>query len=205
MGTKSTYHERIKEEKRACAIAAAEELFFEKGYARTTLAQIAKLAGLSTGTLFNHFPTKELIFETIVKHFWELDPEWDVPPVLGSPLQGLIKFGRDYACVLTRDGMAPLFRVVIAEAKQFPQLSLFHYELGEGAVHQKLTQYLLDEVQLGNINLPDAAKTANEFMSIIAGQVLWPKMLLLDFSISRERAFQIADEAAHMIINKYVR
>ncbi|MGV7116698.1 TetR/AcrR family transcriptional regulator [Paenibacillus kyungheensis] len=203
MGIKSTYHERIKEEKRACVIAAAQELFFEKGYARTTLSQIAKGAGLSTGTLFNHFPTKELIFETIVKHFWELDPEWDLPPVLGSPLQGLIKFGRDYACVLTREGMAPLFRVVIAEAKQFPELSLFHYELGEGAVHQKLTQYLLDEVELGNISLPDASKAANEFMSTIAGQVLWPKMLLLDFSISREQAFQISDEAAYMIINKY--
>lgn len=105
--------------------------------------------------------------------------------------------------MLTRDGMAPLFRVVIAEAKQFPELSLFHYELGEGAVHQKLTQYLVDEVQLGNINLPHASKTANEFMSLISGQVLWPKMLLLDFSISREQAFQIADEAAHTIINKY--
>lgn len=173
--------------------------FFEQGYARTTLAQIAKRAGLSTGTLFNHFPTKELIFETIVKHFWELDPEWADPPVPGSPLQGLTTHGRNYACVLTRDGMAPLFRVVIAEATQFPQLSLLHYQLGEGAVHQKLTQYLLDEVQLGNLNLPDAAKTAHEFMAVIAGQVLWPKMLLLDFSISQEQAFQISDEAARMI------
>uniref|UniRef100_UPI00403F1F13 TetR/AcrR family transcriptional regulator C-terminal domain-containing protein n=1 Tax=Paenibacillus sp. FSL H8-0079 TaxID=2921375 RepID=UPI00403F1F13 len=42
-------------------------------------------------------------------------------------LARIIKIGRDYACVLTRDGMAPLFRVVIAEAKQFPELSLFHY------------------------------------------------------------------------------
>uniref|UniRef100_UPI00403EF7E5 TetR/AcrR family transcriptional regulator C-terminal domain-containing protein n=1 Tax=Paenibacillus sp. FSL H8-0079 TaxID=2921375 RepID=UPI00403EF7E5 len=86
-----------------------------------------------------------------------------------------------------------------------PSSVFFIIELSEGAVQQKLTQYLCDEVQLGNINLPDAAKTANEFMSVIAGQVLWPKMLLLDFSISREQAFQIADEAAHMIINKYAR
>lgn len=205
MGTKSTYHERIKEEKRACAIASAQELFFEQGYARTTLAQIAKSAGLSTGTLFNHFPTKELIFETIVKHFWELDPEWDIPPVLGSPLQGLIKFGRDYACVLTREGMAPLFRVVIAEAKHFPYLSLYHYEVGEGAVHQKLTQYLRDEIALGNLKELDASEMAHEFMRVIAGQLLWPKMLLLDFSISRERAFEIADETAQAILNKYTR
>lgn len=205
MGTKSTYHERIKEEKRACAIASAQELFFEQGYARTTLAQIAKNAGLSTGTLFNHFPTKELIFETIVKHFWELDPEWDIPPVLGSPLQGLIKFGRDYACVLTRKGMAPLFRVVIAEAKHFPHLSLYHYEVGEGAVHQKLTQYLRDEIALGNLKELDAPEMAHEFMRVIAGQLLWPKMLLLDFSISRERAFEIADETAQAILDKYTR
>lgn len=84
MGTKSTYHERIKEEKRLVRLPQQPN-FFEQGYARTTLAQIAKRAGLSTGTLFNHFPTKELIFETIVKHFWELDPEWADPPVPGSP------------------------------------------------------------------------------------------------------------------------
>jgi len=204
MGNQSFYHKRIKEEKRACTIAAATELFFEQGYARTTLAQIAKRAGLSTGTLFNHFPTKEELFESIVEHFWELDPEWAEPPQPGSPLQGLTKLGRDYACVLTREGMAPLFRIIIAEAKQFPQLSLTHYKWGEGTVQQKVTSYLSDEIQLGNLILPDPEKVAREFMSLISGQILWPKMLLSDFNISREEAFQVSDEAAQTIIKKYL-
>ena len=40
-------------------IGAALQLFSEKGYEETTVAEIAKAAGIAKGTFFNYFKTKE--------------------------------------------------------------------------------------------------------------------------------------------------
>lgn len=45
--------------------AAAREVFLEHGFSATT-AEIARRAGISEGTLFKRFPTKEDIFEEVV-------------------------------------------------------------------------------------------------------------------------------------------
>lgn len=40
-------------------------MFAERGFARTTTAEIARVAGISTGTLFYYFPDKQAIFRAI--------------------------------------------------------------------------------------------------------------------------------------------
>ncbi|MCB0120574.1 MAG: helix-turn-helix transcriptional regulator, partial [Anaerolineales bacterium] len=45
---------------------AAVELFIEHGYHATSMRQIAERAGLALGGIYNHFTSKEEIFEAIV-------------------------------------------------------------------------------------------------------------------------------------------
>lgn len=47
------------EDKRAAIIKASLKLFTERGFHGTPTAMISKEAGVSTGTLFRYFPTKE--------------------------------------------------------------------------------------------------------------------------------------------------
>jgi AcrR family transcriptional regulator len=51
--------ERKKRETRRALTQAALELFVERGYDETTLADIAEAAGVSTRTIFSYFPSKE--------------------------------------------------------------------------------------------------------------------------------------------------
>jgi AcrR family transcriptional regulator len=51
--------ERKKERTRQALYEAATRLFLARGYARTTVAEIAAEAGVSVKTLFNHFAGKE--------------------------------------------------------------------------------------------------------------------------------------------------
>ena len=49
---------------RARLVAAALDLFNERGYDETTVAQIAERAGLTKSTFFRHFPDKrEVLFD----------------------------------------------------------------------------------------------------------------------------------------------
>jgi AcrR family transcriptional regulator len=59
--------ERKKQETRAALVRAGLELFVERGYDETTLAEIAAAAGVSTRTIFAYFPGKEdILFSTMV-------------------------------------------------------------------------------------------------------------------------------------------
>ena len=53
--------ERKKQQTRTAIRQAALRLFLDKGYDATTTSEIARAAEVSTGTLFNYFPTKEAL------------------------------------------------------------------------------------------------------------------------------------------------
>jgi AcrR family transcriptional regulator len=67
VGTPATgLRERKKRETRDALTRAALELFVERGYDETTLAEIAEKAGVSTRTIFAYFPGKEdILFCTV--------------------------------------------------------------------------------------------------------------------------------------------
>jgi AcrR family transcriptional regulator len=52
---------------RAVIIKAATELFFEKGFSRTTSTEVSKKAEISTGNLTFYFPTKEHILAVLTE------------------------------------------------------------------------------------------------------------------------------------------
>ena len=49
------------------------DLFAERGYGSITMRQIAKGLGVSTGTLYHYFPSKESIFRQLVQELFERD------------------------------------------------------------------------------------------------------------------------------------
>jgi AcrR family transcriptional regulator len=59
--------ERRKSARPSELVAAALELFVEKGYAGTRLEDVASLAGVSKGTLYLYFENKEDLFKAVVR------------------------------------------------------------------------------------------------------------------------------------------
>src|SRR2546425_1622273 len=48
-------------------VAAALELFAERGFAATKLADVARRAGVTKGTLYLYFDSKEALFKAMVR------------------------------------------------------------------------------------------------------------------------------------------
>lgn len=60
---------KVKTEKQQKIIETAISLFAEKGYANTSTAEIAKIAGVSEGTIFKHYGTKDKLLLFVILPF----------------------------------------------------------------------------------------------------------------------------------------
>ena len=67
------------EQTRSAILQAAHDLFVEQGYHGTSMRQVAQRAGLALGGLYNHFPSKEAVFEAV---FLAYHPYHEVLPYI---------------------------------------------------------------------------------------------------------------------------
>jgi AcrR family transcriptional regulator len=87
-------------------LASARELFFSKGLDETSIAEICKHSGVSNGSLFHHFQTKEAmaleIFVGIRRHYWEhvlaaMEAESTVPAAAEASVQAAFDFQQRFS------------------------------------------------------------------------------------------------------------
>jgi AcrR family transcriptional regulator len=69
MGTEPGLRQRKKQKTRALIAEAAHRLFTEHGFDAVTVAEVARAADVSPGTVFNYFPTKEDLFYSGLEAF----------------------------------------------------------------------------------------------------------------------------------------
>ncbi|MEL7487242.1 MAG: helix-turn-helix domain-containing protein [Pseudomonadota bacterium] len=65
-----TRRERV-ESKESAIVSVAYEMFAAKGFARSTIAEIAKAAGVAEGTVYLYFNNKEALARAVVASFYE--------------------------------------------------------------------------------------------------------------------------------------
>jgi AcrR family transcriptional regulator len=98
---------------------AAMELFLEQGYAATSMRQIADKAGLALGGIYNHFASKEEIFEGIIidKHPYKKI----LPAVLAAEGGTLDEFFKNaFHIIITEMGERPDFvNLMLIELVEF--------------------------------------------------------------------------------------
>jgi AcrR family transcriptional regulator len=94
-----------REQYRKQLLTASFELFAEIGYGKITMRQLAQKLGISTGTLYHYFPSKEAIFLQLVEELAHRDisnfiiQAESVPPDIRSRVKAILDFtqeNRDY-------------------------------------------------------------------------------------------------------------
>jgi len=65
--TRSSAHPRKGEQTRERILAAAEALFAERGYEGSTLRDVASRVGLRIPSLYNHFGSKDSLYEAVLE------------------------------------------------------------------------------------------------------------------------------------------
>ncbi|MDF2629142.1 MAG: transcriptional regulator, TetR family [Symbiobacteriaceae bacterium] len=119
-------NEKIREERRAEILTAATDLFAKDGFADTSVSAVAKAAGVSHGTVFLYFPTKEELFRSAVLErllSWEAR-YMQVLSADGSPLERIERFVRQQVRdVAAQESYVRLVHYVLGLRSRFPDLA----------------------------------------------------------------------------------
>ena len=123
--------ERRKEARPGELLDAALDLFVEKGFAATRAEEVAARAGVSKGTLFLYFPSKEELFKAVVREnisgrFQEWNAEFQAfEGTTAEMVRYCIQVWWDRIGATRASGITKL---IISEAQNFPDLAVFYQQ-----------------------------------------------------------------------------
>jgi len=120
---------RRKESRPGELLSAALELFVEKGFAATRAEEIAKRAGVSKGTLFLYFASKDELFKAVVReNISGRFPEWRarLESFQGSTDELLRVFMTQWWEHVGDTPVSGITKLMTSEAANFPELAAFY-------------------------------------------------------------------------------
>jgi AcrR family transcriptional regulator len=156
--------EANRQNRREAIIEVASRSFLEDGYAGTTMSAIAARLGGSKGTLWNYFPSKEVLFEAVLDRATTefraqltliLDPADDLEHALGS-------FCHEFISKVTSPVAIALNRLVVGEVNRFPEIGKIFYERGPRRTHTLLADFLTGAMNRGLLRRTDPVRCAQQ-------------------------------------------
>ena len=131
------------EERQRLILSAAEKTFLDAGYGAATMEEIARHAGMSKKTLYQHFPDKAAVFEAMIRDMPIL-PDLPLPETVSTEdvfevlLTGLLEFG---SFVLSTQ-QVNFTRLVIAESKRHPEVARLFGEICIDRGRRQITDFI---------------------------------------------------------------
>lgn len=164
--------------KRRQILEGARQVFRAEGFDGASMGGIAKAAGVSKGTLYVYFDSKEALFEALViedrreaaERLFRLDP--GNPDVRGV----LCELGRSLVAVMSRAEHISILRMVMGAAEKLPRVGQVFYEAGPCHGRNRLAAYLREQAAAGRLRVPDAEVAAIQFLNLCKGDILTAHM-----------------------------
>ncbi len=165
--------------KRKDIINAAIDEFKEQGFLGAKTTAIAKRANVSSRTLYNHFDSKEALFEAICDIMLEQNRQ--MAPVSYDPDQDFVAQLRDalwrYVGVITDETAIGLNRMVLSELIR--DLDRSRTFFAETATHDyPMTQLIAQAMAAGVIRQADPVFAANQLLALVKNFFFWPEFFL---------------------------
>jgi AcrR family transcriptional regulator len=123
--------ERRKDARPGEILEAALELFVEKGFATTRLEDVAQRAGVSKGTVYLYFDSKEELFKAVIRSGIVRaieEAEQQVAAYQGSAADLLRQLYTAWWQHIGGTKLSGIPKLMISEAQNFPELARFYYD-----------------------------------------------------------------------------
>lgn len=153
--------------RRAQIIEAAVSCFLEKGYTNTSMSDIIKASGLSSGSIYSHFSGKEDILNTAinerlnnVKEIYETLPQ-------GAGPQDILE--TIHTNQLVNDNFSAMLRIRLESlhAPEIPRATADIMPLLQGIIVKTLTPWAAEQLSVLHEINPDPAQRTPEQAALI--------------------------------------
>ena len=188
--------------KRDMILDAATAAFRDEGFECTSMDRIADLSGSSKRTVYNHFGSKESLFQAVIErlfdHVAELKQiEWTPD----RPLEHqLADFARAKTLVADDDSTLCLMRVVLGVFIKQPEL--VREAIARAADDDNtLVRWLKRAHDAGQLEVEDPELAAELFWAMAGGALFWPQ--LLDGRMEAERRERLTREVVATFLARY--
>jgi len=187
---------------REAIINAAEHLFLERGFGGVSMDELAVEAGVARRTLYNQFPSKEDIFREMLLSVSArigdalppgIETQGDVEDVLRLIARGVLAFQAPAEFV-------GLLRMTVADSRQFPWIATA-FDSVLSPYLERFTRYLSHMTSLGVLNCPDPLLAAQQFLGLLNGPTLWPRIFSPDNVFSSLDT--VVEQAVEMFLLRY--
>lgn len=153
--------------KRRQILEGAREAFLAQGFDGASMNDVARVAGVSKGTLYVYFPSKEALFVALVRETKARQAERlaELSDDL-EPAETLRRFGVSLLEVLSTPESIAQVRTILGVVAKFPQVGRAFYEAGAAHGVEKLAAYLAAETQRGRLRTPEPVIAATQFLDL---------------------------------------
>jgi AcrR family transcriptional regulator len=160
--------------------AAALEVFAEKGFAAAKLDEIARRAGVSKGTLYLYFTTKDELFRAVVRDTVapNIETVQQALTAAALPFRDVVPmFLARFADMASRVPVGAVAKIVIGESRNFPELAkVWHDEVASRALSM-LATLIVAAQERGEVRKGDPRLHAFSLVGPMLMGVLWRETL----------------------------
>lgn len=154
--------------KRHAILAAASELFLDRGVQGTSMDAVADMAKVSKQTVYTHFNNKDDLFRAVIKTKVESYgfSQADLPGN-ESVHEVLFTLGRRFIDLLLDEQVVAMHRVVIGESAAQSAVAKLFYESGPAATIEMTARYFAAQMRAGRLKEDDPRYTAVLFLNML--------------------------------------
>jgi AcrR family transcriptional regulator len=191
--------------KRRQIVDGARQMFLSRGFDAASMADIAKAAGVSKGTLYVYFKDKDELFAAIVRGECVMQAEGvfnfdhddhDVEAVL-------LRHGRAFVTNFADPARMSSMRTMIAVAARMPDVGRKVYESGPAVGVAKVSAYLAAQVEAGVLAIDDCEVAAAQFIESCHATMFKPVLFNFGPPPTPERIDHVVGMAVRMFLAAY--
>ncbi len=163
--------------KRNSILDAAIEAFRDEGYENASMDRIAELAGASKRTVYNHFPSKEALFQAVVERFMdELGALKQIPYRSDQTLEEQLgRFADAKVQAMADPSWQGLLKVAMGVFIRDPRLAEQTMKKAE-AGQDTLVIWLTAATDDGRLRADNPELVAEIFWAMVSGALFWPQI-----------------------------
>lgn len=168
--------QRRKEARPAEIVAAALDVFVERGFATTKLEEVARRAGVTKGTVYLYFDSKEALFKAVVRE--TIVPifargEQMVAEHHGSTADLFNELVRKWWELIGETSLSGIPKLMMAEAGNFPVLARFYYDEVISRGHRLMASVVERGIKSGEFRRLDVKMAVKLAMAPLVHAANW--------------------------------